>query len=136
MDFKNCKRCGKIHYGRGPICKACEEKDEEVFQIVRTFLKENPNCPMTVVSKETGVSVKVIERFLRDGRLEITEGIADYLRCLKCGQPIKVGKYCKECSNEVNKEMKSIYNNVTKKSDSDDAKKSGAKMHLKRISEK
>ena len=101
MEIRNCKRCGKLHYGTGRVCPECLKKEEEKFDIVKKYLKENPASSLIKVSDETGVTVPEIERFLRDGRLEVTSGMGDFLKCTKCGSPIKTGRYCPECEKKV-----------------------------------
>lgn len=132
MEVRNCKRCGKMHYGREPICKECQQKEEDMFQEVRKYLKEFPGSTMAEVSNETGVSIKKIEKYLRDGRLEVTEGMAVELKCMKCGAVIRTGRYCTACAKEVNNEMKAVYASKVLKEEGTPST-SKAKMHIKRI---
>ncbi len=128
MDLKNCKRCGKLHYGTGRLCAECMKKEEEKFVKVKAYLKEFPNSSMVAVSHETGVSVPEIERFLREGRLEVTNGICEYLKCMKCGRTIKTGKYCAECEKKV---MSDMQKTVVKVESPVSDEKVGPKMHHK-----
>jgi len=124
MEARNCPKCGRMFYynGKSPICEACEKKEEETFEIVRLYLKENPGSKLSEVSKETGVSAKKITRYLREGRLEVTDGMGDILRCIKCNAPIRTGKYCSSCAAKLSKGLNSLYkgpeNVKTKTSDS------------------
>jgi ribosomal protein L32 len=58
------------------------------------------------VSNETGVSVRLIERFLREGRLILTEDSPIYLKCENCGKEIKTGRFCQACSTNLSNEMR------------------------------
>ena len=106
-DLRNCSRCGKLfaYYGRS-ICNNCMEKEEEEFKIVKEYLYDHPKATVFEVSEATEVSVDKIMRFLREERLEISsENVNLILECESCGVPIKTGKYCKECRDELTNEM-------------------------------
>ncbi|HEY8349909.1 MAG TPA: FeoC-like transcriptional regulator [Clostridiales bacterium] len=99
-DVRNCRKCGKIfnYIGGAPICPACREKEEEDFQKIKKYLYENPGASLTQVSTELEVSVEMIKRFLREGRLEIANDDGNLLlECENCGKAIKTGRYCPEC---------------------------------------
>lgn len=129
MELKNCKKCGKLHYGTGRICSACLKNEEEKFNLVKAYLKEHPDSSLIKVSEETGVTVPEIEKFLRDGRLEVTTGIGDYLKCMKCGSPIKTGKYCVDCEKKVMNDVKTVYRNVAASEPKPSKEGGGPKMH-------
>ena len=131
MEIRNCKRCGKLHYGTGRVCPEWLKKEEEKFDFVKKYLKENPASSLIKVSDETGVTVPEIERFLRDGRLEVTSGMGDFLKCTKCGSPIKTGRYCPECEKKVVDNVKTVYKTVVATNPTPDGKKSGPRMHTK-----
>jgi len=99
-------------------------KDEEDFQKVRLFLKEFPGTKIDVVEKYTGVPHKKILKYLKEERLELSEASEDFLKCSKCGKPIKTGMYCSECYIKFTKELNKI---LTPNSE----KKEKAKMHIK-----
>lgn len=107
-ELRNCVRCGKIFaYTYNPICNKCLEEDEEEFKLVKEYLYENPGAIIPEVSDATGVSVEKIMRFLRDERLEInSENSNLVLECESCGRPIKSGRFCEECKNNITYRMK------------------------------
>jgi hypothetical protein len=73
MDIRNCKRCGKIYSYTGvEVCPNCLAIEQEDFSKVRDYLYQNPNSTIPEVSEATGVDVRVITRFLREGRIEST----------------------------------------------------------------
>jgi len=129
MELRNCKKCGKLHYGTGRICSECLRKEEEKFELVKKYLKEHPDSALIRVSEETGVTVSEIERFLREGRLEVTAGMGDYLRCMKCGNPIKSGKYCADCGRKVMDDVKTVYRAVSGSDPKLQKSGGGPKMH-------
>lgn len=130
-ELKNCKKCGRLfNYigGRIPICPVCQKEDEADFQKIKKYLFENPGASISQVSKDLDITVEKIKRFLREGRLEIVgdEGIP-ILCCEKCGEPIKTGRFCDECSRNLSKEFSSAANKMIKK-DSYSGEKFGSGM--------
>lgn len=117
MDVRNCKRCGKIFTYRGfPVCQECINEDERDFKEVRDYLDDHPGASTMEVSAQTGIDVKTITRFLREGRLE-AEGITlvdSDLSCEKCGKPIGSGRYCDDCLKKIQAELKDAANRLEK----------------------
>ena len=109
MDVRNCKKCGKVFaYNGHNLCPQCKKNEEEEFKIVKEYIYENPGADIQLVSQETGVEVKKILRYLREGKLEIREGNGNLiLDCERCGTSIKTGRFCERCTAEVHRELKS-----------------------------
>jgi flagellar operon protein (TIGR03826 family) len=106
MQAGNCPRCGKVFVRiREPICEKCIKEEEENFEKVRTYLKEYPNRSIHDVSLETEVPVKRILKYIQEGRIEATQGMADDVRCGKCGKPLVKGRMCEACAVELNKQV-------------------------------
>jgi flagellar operon protein (TIGR03826 family) len=116
MDVRNCARCGKLfQYLSGPpICSACKQKEEDSFQLVKAYIYEHREANMLEVSNETQVPIKLIERFLRDGRLLLTEDSPIYLKCENCGKEIKTGRFCQACSTSLSNAMRMSTNEKQK----------------------
>jgi len=103
-DVRNCRKCGKLfnYIGGAPICPRCKELEEEDFKRIKEYLYENPGASLTQVSTELDVSVELIRRFLKEGRLEITNENGNLvLECENCGKSIKSGRFCAECEREL-----------------------------------
>lgn len=102
-----CPKCKKVfNKVKEPLCPACLAEEEEYYEIVRAYLKENPGVTLEQVSEETGVSIAKINKFIRDGRLTEVTGDKKYLKCSGCGKPIRKGKMCDTCvvkfGNDIN----------------------------------
>lgn len=108
MEIRNCVKCGRLfqYIGGPPICPKCKQKEEEDFQLVKNYIYENKNANMIEVSNETGVSTKLIERFIREGRLILSEDSQISLKCEKCGANIRTGRFCEACSRSLSNEMR------------------------------
>jgi len=106
-DLRNCRRCGKMYnyIGGPPICIDCKNADEEIFKKVKEYLYDRPGATLSQVATDLDVSVEKIRMFLKEGRLEITEGSNIILECERCGKAIKTGRFCNECQHEVSKDI-------------------------------
>ena len=120
MEMVNCLKCGKVFNktSSSPICKACEKEEEEIFETVRKYLEDHPDCSMAELSDATKVTPKKILRYIKEGRIEISKSGGIDLRCTQCGKPIKKGRYCDQCVITINQEVSEMFK-----------KKSGTVMH-------
>lgn len=128
MNIKNCPKCKKIFSPNGSqmICNDCIKKEEEEFNSVREYLRENRGAGIDEVSEATGVSPKKILKYLKDGKLEVTDGMSQFLKCEKCGKTIRTGQFCKQCSEKISNSLKSLI------AVQDTPKNAGIKMHTRR----
>ncbi len=103
MEVLSCKGCGRLYnYMGGPkLCPACQKKLEDKFQEVKQYLNENPNASISEVSENLEVSVKQIKQWVREERLAFSEACADGILCEHCGVPIRTGRFCDKCKNQM-----------------------------------
>lgn len=103
MEVLSCKGCGRLYnYIGGPkLCPACQKKLEDKFQEVKQYLNENPNASISEVSEKLDVSVKQIKQWVREERLAFSEACADGILCEHCGVPIRTGRFCDKCKNQM-----------------------------------
>ena len=97
--------CGHIfNYVAGPfLCPHCREKMEAKFQEVKEYIRNNPGVSIQDVSENCDVEPSQIQQWLREERLELTEGSSILLNCEKCGAPIRSGRFghgSAECTAE------------------------------------
>ena len=101
---KICPFCGnnmKYVYGEMYECPGCGRKEPTDFGKVRDFLDTNGPQPAIVIADATGVSLDVIDGFLKQGRVEIPDGSDVYIKCQRCGTDIRYGRYCQECMMKI-----------------------------------
>ncbi len=110
MNVKNCRGCGRLfNYISGSfVCPACREKMEEKFHIVKEYIRENPGVGIQQVSEECDVETSQINQWLREERLELTEGSPLMLTCMSCGSMIRSGKYCEVCKNNITNGFRNV----------------------------
>lgn len=111
MDVRNCKMCGKLfNYTQGmPICKACEDELEKKFFEVRDYIYANPHASINEVAKENDISVKQIQKWVREERLAFSDDSPVTIACENCGTMIKTGRFCKQCKSSLKNELNSAY---------------------------
>ena len=98
MGVRNCSRCGRIfNYVAGQlICEHCRKSQEQDFQRVKEFVKENPNKGIREVAEACEVTENQLRQWIREERLEFAKG-SGVLNCDQCGAPISTGRFCEKC---------------------------------------
>lgn len=107
MNVRNCPRCNRIFVpqsGRN-ICPVCIREEEDKYEIIREYLRDNPGATLIEVVNATGVDEDIIMRFIREGRIESKSMLGDSLKCERCGAAIESGKLCRNCQMEMAKEF-------------------------------
>ncbi len=115
MDVRNCKKCGRMfNYAMGPVvCPRCREDLEEKFQEVKKYVYEHQGCGIQEVSEECEVSTQQIKQWLREERLEFSSDSQVLINCEKCGSPIRSGRFCEKCKNDMTHNLQSAYKKAT-----------------------
>lgn len=70
-----CRRCGKINQALNAAgyCPACYMAEKQDYDLVRNYVRTHPNVTVIDAHLGTGVSLKTIQRLIRDGDLSIKE---------------------------------------------------------------
>ena len=102
LNAQACKRCGKLfnYFSGDKLCPNCRDEMEAKFQEVRKFISEHKGVSMAEVSEQCDVQATWIQKWLREERLELTEGSAITLDCESCGAPIRSGRLCNRCADQ------------------------------------
>jgi len=108
----NCARCGRLYEYNGisDYCPICMQYDEANFQRIKEYLNEHPKATVMQVATGLDIPVKMIKKYLREGRLEIVEAENFFLECEKCGVPIKTGRFCDSCIRDLDSGIKKVIN--------------------------
>ena len=103
MEIVSCKECGKLfNFIRGRrVCPACSRKLEDKFMEVKKYVREHPNVDVKELSEEMDVSVRQINRRVREERLVFSDDSPVGLPCESCGVTIKTGRFCDKCKAEL-----------------------------------
>lgn len=106
MDLANCPRCGRLfarHFR--DICQNCNAEIEKEYEVCAEYLRKNKGATITVLSEETGVSIKQITRFIKEGRISLYNAPNLSYPCEVCGVLIREGNMCGNCLNRLRAEV-------------------------------
>lgn len=96
MEIGNCSRCGRIyHTNPRKLCPECLREEEEQFERVVKYLRDNEGVSAQVLSEALEIPLEQVTHFLKEGRLVEVAGL-EY-PCASCGKPIKTGRICDTC---------------------------------------
>ncbi|WP_423408252.1 TIGR03826 family flagellar region protein [Heyndrickxia sp. MSNUG] len=110
MDLSNCPECGEIYIKSKfrEVCEKCWREEEAAYDTVYKFMRkrENRAATMLQVVESTGVSEVLILKFIKNGKLQITQFPNLGYPCDKCGKIIRTGKLCEGCASEILEDLK------------------------------
>lgn len=111
-NLSNCSRCDKLFIKvNSDICPACVKAIDDEYQICADYIRENKLVSIYDLSDATGVAVKQIIKFVKEGRISIEDNPNIVYPCESCGTPINEGKLCKKCSERLHNDFKQAVNN-------------------------
>lgn len=99
-----CEDCGgKMFYQDAGMyqCEECGNIALDDFGKIKEYLDEHNGATAKEISIETGVELKIIGMFLKDGRLQIPNGSKMFIKCERCGCSLRNGRYCEDCTKEL-----------------------------------
>ncbi len=73
--MKVCRRCGKIDQSvnAAGFCVGCFISERQDYDNVRNYVRTHPNVTVIDAHMATGVSLKTIDRLIRDGDLSLKQ---------------------------------------------------------------
>ncbi|MFF2483662.1 TIGR03826 family flagellar region protein [Paenibacillus sp. NPDC058071] len=108
MNLENCPRCGRLfakHFR--DVCQACTREIDKEYELCSNYLRENKGSIITELSEATGVSIRQITKFIREGRISLVNAPNLAYPCEVCGTLIRESHICDACrkrlSNDLNK---------------------------------
>lgn len=73
MNLNKCERCGCFFASKNSVCPNCESKDENDINQLKRFLNDaDASITVESLAYSTGVSLKNVNRFLKDKDLYTT----------------------------------------------------------------
>ena len=129
--LRNCSMCGKIFMSNGEkICPNCVQAQADMEVVVVDYVRDHPKCKIPEIMEETGAPESLIRRLIDEGRF-VQLGVNLSYPCQKCGKPIITGKYCEDCLNEMQENLQSVQQNISKAAEEAAAADRGHGMYSK-----
>lgn len=110
LEIGRCEVCGGALKDPGLgvyVCSKCGHEMISEFGKVKKYIIENGPRNAQEISDATGVSLKKIDKFLRQGKIEIPENSEIFIKCESCGTDIRYGRYCPACASKLAKQFSS-----------------------------
>lgn len=111
MDVRNCRKCGALYNYIGGsyknLCPKCIRELEDKFDVVKNYIRDNPNASIAMVSQECDVHPEQIQRWVREERLVFSKDSPIGIPCESCGTTIKSGRFCDKCRTEMGNQFAS-----------------------------
>ena len=112
QELSNCPNCDQLFVKTAfrDVCDACFKEEEKQFEAVYTFIRkrENRTATMLQVVEGTGVPEKLIIKFIKKGRLQLSKFPGLTYPCEKCGTPIREGKLCTSCQTKLRSQIEQL----------------------------
>ncbi|MNO38674.1 hypothetical protein D3C76_287820 [compost metagenome] len=106
MNLDNCPRCGRLFVKNlMGLCQPCIKELEHEYEICVEYLRENKGTNIQELSDATGISIKEITRFIREGRISIANAPNMMYPCEVCGTLIRDGHMCDSCRTRLRKDL-------------------------------
>ncbi len=107
MELMNCKKCSRLFHSKNgaTLCSRCNVTVDDDFSKVRNFIYDNPSLSLKDVSEATGVEVTSILKWIREGKIILSDDSGIKL-CEKCGASIISGRYCSSCIKKIQDSLK------------------------------
>jgi len=109
LNVTNCPKCGRLmQKGIRSVCPICYKEIEDQYEKCLKYLRENRKCTLGELSEATGVSTAQITKFIREGRISISELVNMSYECEVCGSSIRDSKLCESCRNRLVKDVSNL----------------------------
>ena len=107
-QLSNCTRCDALFVQTvREICPKCYQEVEKEYEACAKYLRKRENRGANIyrVSEDTGVSIKQITKFIKEGRISIEGSPALGYPCESCGFLIRSGNLCDSCLRSLQHDM-------------------------------
>ncbi|TKI58576.1 flagellar protein [Brevibacillus antibioticus] len=104
----NCSRCDAVFVQAArDICPKCYKEVEQEYEACAQFLRKRENRGSNIhqVSEATGVSVRQITKFIKEGRISVAGSPNLGYPCERCGFLIRAGNICESCLKGLKHEI-------------------------------
>ncbi len=133
-NYARCALCGNTFFkiGHKNTCNSCGKREEELFAMVRDYLRDYPNASVAEVITQTEVPEELVFEWIKQGRIE-SNGSTKTYNCEMCGNPIHMGKICKKCQDGLNGLKKELSDSIKNDTNSEKSAKGMYSSDVKNI---
>ncbi|NIK79347.1 flagellar operon protein (TIGR03826 family) [Paenibacillus castaneae] len=115
MNLDNCPRCGKLFAKNfKDVCPVCLREIDKEYQLCADYLREFKGAIITELSDQTGVSIKQITKFIREGRISMVNAPNMSYPCESCGTLIRENHICDTCRKRLEKDRNQMFEDLAK----------------------
>lgn len=111
-QLTNCENCGQLYIKNAvrDVCEKCYRQEEEAYTTVYKFIRQRVNRTATMqqVVDGTGVEEKLIIKFIKKGRIHVSQFPNLGYPCDRCGAFIQTGKLCDSCKKDINSQITAL----------------------------
>lgn len=116
MNLDNCPRCGKLFAKNfRDVCPVCMRDIDKEYQLCADYLREFKGAIITELSDQTGVSIKQITKFIREGRISMVNAPNMSYPCESCGTLIRENHICDSCRKRLDKDRNQMLEDMSRK---------------------
>lgn len=118
MNLDNCPRCGKLFAKNfRDVCPVCMRDLDKEYELCSNYLREFKGAIITELSDQTGVSIKQITKFIREGRISMVNAPNLSYPCESCGTLIRENHICDSCRKRLTKDKQHMNEDAARKAD-------------------
>lgn len=118
-ELVNCPNCNEIFMKNKfrDLCPKCWKQEEADYDTVYKFMRKRENRAATIeqVVTQIGVKEETILKFIKKGRIQLTNFPNLGYPCDRCGRIIRTGKLCEKCTNELREDLKTFQSEEKRK---------------------
>lgn len=106
INLENCPRCGRLFANNfRDICPSCIKEIEEEYEKCLKYLREEKTATIQEVHEATGVSIRQITKFIKEGRISVANNPNMMYPCEVCGVLIREGNMCDSCRTRLTRDF-------------------------------
>jgi flagellar operon protein (TIGR03826 family) len=106
FDVQNCPNCGNIfRKTTWSVCQDCKNEIEMELSKCTDFIRRNRQTTMAQLIENTGVEEQNITKYIRDGKINISDVPNLSFPCDLCQSPIRKGNLCYSCKVKLNTDI-------------------------------
>lgn len=111
-ELANCPKCDTLFVQTQfrAVCDKCFKEEETAYETVYKFLRkrENRKAMLDEVVEGTGVPKDQILKFIRTGRIQLSNFPNLGYPCEKCGKAIRKDRICENCNKDIKKQLHQV----------------------------